>query len=262
LFFFVGEDFKRLRQGATNTWLVPTPAQIAGDFSALPSSSWPKDPNTGAVFPGGIIPANRISQNSQRLLQNYPAPNFNGSGGNYVFNTVSPLNTNQYIYKVDYNLSSRNQISGHYTRDYYTSTQNLTRLIEYNRDIPGTNAAVQWTFVANPSTVNVLQGAFTGNVILEKTGIDIKRSRKNQDNVPAINGTFAFSTSDIHSSGNATADAVLGNFYTYTEASGLRQGWYASPKWSPIFRMTGRCRAASQLILDCAINTCRHNTAL
>jgi outer membrane receptor protein involved in Fe transport len=284
LFFFVGEDFKRLRQGATNTWLVPTPAQIAGDFSALPSSSWPKDSNTGAVFPGGIIPANRISKNSRRLLQNYPAPNFNGSGGNYVFNTVSPLNTNQYIYKVDYNLSSRNQISGHYTRDYYTSTQNLTQLIEYNRDIPGTNAAVQWTFVANPTTVNVLQGAFTGNVILEKTGIvpnplfikdftragegftapslynaspdipsisisggptsltatalnfnnfnrvfdleddfskiignhtlktgiDIKRSRKNQDNVPAINGTFAFSTSDTHTSGNATADAVLG----------------------------------------------------
>jgi hypothetical protein len=310
LFFFIGEDFKRLRQGATNTWLVPTQAQIAGDFSALPSSSWPKDPNTGAVFPGGLIPANRISKNSQRLLQNYPAPNFNGSGGNYVFNTVSPLNTNQYIYKVDYNLSSRNQISGHYTRDYYTSTQNLTQLIEYNRDIPGTNAAVQWTFVANPTTVNVLQGAFTGNVILEKTGIvpnplfikdftragegfaapslynaspdipsisisggptsltatalnfnnfnrvfdlkddfskiignhtlktgiDIKRSRKNQDNVPAINGTFAFSTSDIHTSGNATADAVLGNFYTYTEASGLRQGWYRFSQVEPYFQ--------------------------
>ena len=307
LFFFVGEDFKRLRQGATNTWMVPTPAQIAGNFSALAPSAWPKDPTTGVVFPNGIIPANLISKNSQRLLQNYPAPNFTGSGGNYVFNTVAPLNTNQYIYKVDYNLSSRNQISGHYTRDYYTSVQNLTQLIEYNRNIPGTNAAIQWTGIINPATVNVLQFAFTGNVIKEKTGIvpntlfikdftragqgftapsiynaspdipsisisggptsltatalnfdnfnrifdlkddfskvmgnhnvkvgiDIKRSRKNQDNVPAINGTFAFSTSNIRTSGNATADAVMGNFYTYTEASGLRQGWYRFSQVEP-----------------------------
>lgn len=306
LFFFVGEDFKRLLQGATNTWNVPTRAQIAGDFSALPAANWPKDPNTGLVYPNGIIPANQISRNSQRLLQNYPTPNFGGSGGNYVFNTVAPLDTNQYIYKVDYNMSTRNQISGHYTRDYYTSTQNLTQLIEYNRNIPGTNAAIQWTFVANPTTVNVAQFAFTGNVILEKTGIvpnplfikdftragegftapslfnasqaipsisvsgftsltatalnfnnfnrifdwkddfskiignhtvktgiDIKRSRKNQDNVPAINGTFAYSTSRSGTTGNALADAVLGNFYTYTEASGLRQGWYRFSQVEP-----------------------------
>jgi len=306
LFFFVGEDFKRLRQGATNTWTVPSRAQIGGDFSALAQSSWPKDPNTGQPFPNGIIPASQVSKNSQRLLQNYPAPNFTGAGGNYVFNTVAPLNTNQYIFKADYNMSPRNQISGHYTRDYYTSTQNLTQLIEYNRNIPGTNAAIQWTFVANPTTVNVAQFAFTGNVIFEKTGIvpnplfitdftragqgfnapslfnasnaipsitvsgftnltatalnfnnfnrifdwkddfskiignhtlkmgiDIKRSRKNQDNVPAINGTFAFATSRSGSSGNALADAVLGNFYTYTEASGLRQGWYRFSQVEP-----------------------------
>lgn len=306
LFFFVGEDFKRLLQGATNTWTVPTRAQIAGDFSSLPAANWPKNPSTGVPFASGIIPANMVSKNSQRLLENYPAPNFTGAGGNYVFNTVSPLNTNQYIYKVDYNMSPRNQISGHYTRDYYTSTQDLTQLIEYNRDIPGTNAAIQWTFVANPTTINVAQFAFTGNVILEKTGIvpnrlfisdftragqgftapslfnaspdipsitvsgytnltatalnfnnfnrifdwkddfskvlgnhtlkagiDIKRSRKNQDNVPAINGTFAFATSGSNTTGNALADAVIGNFYNYTEASGIRQGWYRFTQVEP-----------------------------
>jgi Carboxypeptidase regulatory-like domain/TonB-dependent Receptor Plug Domain len=317
LFFFVGQDFKRLLQGATNTWTVPTPQNIAGNFSNLASANWPKDPATGVPFPGGVIPASQISKNSQRLLQNYPAPNFNGSGGNFVFNTVTPLDTNQIIAKVDYNLSPRNQISGHYTRDYYTSTQNLTQLILYNRNIPGTNASVQWTFVANPTTVNVAQFAFTGNVISQKTGIVpnpifindytrvgegftapslynasnaipsitvtnytnltatalnfnnfnrifnwkddfskimgnhtlktgfvIYRSRKNQDNVPAINGTFAFSTSNTRTSGNALADAVLGNFYTYTEASGLRQGWYrftqAEPYIQDDWKVTGR----------------------
>jgi outer membrane receptor protein involved in Fe transport len=307
LFFFVGEDFKRLLQGATNTWTVPTIANLSGNFSNLAASAYPKDPLTKAAFPGGVIPASRFSPSSYRLLQNYPAPNFSGSGGNYVFNTVSPLNTNQYIYKVDYNKSNKNQFNVHYVRDYYTSLQDLTQLIEYNRDIPGTNAAVQWTYVPNPTTVNVAQFAFTGNVIFEKTGIVpnplfitdytragegytgssiynasnaipsigvtggyttltatplnfnnfnrifdwkddfskifgnhtfkmgilIMRSRKNQDNVPAINGTFSFSTSATNTSGNALADALLGNFYTYTEASGIRQGWYRFSQVEP-----------------------------
>ncbi|HXR74547.1 MAG TPA: carboxypeptidase regulatory-like domain-containing protein [Bryobacteraceae bacterium] len=299
LFFFVGEDFKRLRQGAANTWTVPSVAQKNGDFSALPPSKWPLMPGTKTPYPNGIIPASQISPNSTRLLDNYPAPNFNGSGGNYVFNTVAPLNTNEYIYKVDYNMSSRNQFNVHYVRDYYTSTQDLTQLILYNRNIPGTNTAAQWTFVPNSTTVNIAQFSFSGNVIFEKTGIKanplfindftragqgytapslynasnaiptigvsgyttltatplnfnnfnrifdwkddfskvignhslklgilIMRSRKNQDNVPAINGTFNFSPSAANTTGNPLADAVLGNFYTYTEASSLRQGWY------------------------------------
>jgi hypothetical protein len=306
LFFFAAFDFKRLRQGAVNTWTVPAPEQINGNFSALPSSRWPKDPQTGAVFPNGVIPANRFSPNSVRLLKNYPAPNFTGSGGNYVFTTVAPLNTNQYIVKGDYNISPRHQLSVHWLRDYYTSTQNLTQLILYDRNIPGTNSSAQWTFVVSPTTVNVAQFSFTGNVIIQKIGIvpnrlfitdftragegitypmiynasnaipsislsgytgltatplnwnnfnrifswkddfskvignhNLKagimamRSRKNQDNVPAINGAFAFNTSAANTTGNVVADAVLGNFYTYTEAGSFRQGWYRFTQIEP-----------------------------
>ena len=311
LFFFIGEDFKRLRQGTTNTWTVPSVAQRGGNFSSLSPSQWPKDPLTGQVFPGGIIPQSRWSPNSARLLDNYPVPNFTGSGGNFVFNTVAPLNANEYLYKVDYNISSRNQVSFHYFRDYYTSVQDQTQLIEYNRDIPGTNSSIQWTFVPTPNTVNIAQFTFTGNVILEntgivpnslfisnftragqgitypliynasnaiasiqlsgytsltatplnfnnfnrifdwkddlakmignhnvKTGILIMRSRKNQDNVPAINGTFVFNTTSrpagpTNTSGNVVADALLGNFYSYTEASSIEQGWYRFSQVEP-----------------------------
>ncbi len=221
------------------------------------------------------------------------------------------MNTNQYLFKVDYNISSKNQVSVHYFRDYYTSVQNLTQTILYNRNIPGTNSSVQWTFVPNASTVNVAQFTFTGNVIFEKTGIApnpifvtdftragqgltyptiynasnaipslnvapftnltstplnfnnfnrifdwkddfskimgshnlkagilIMRSRKNQDNVPAINGTFVFNTTarplgPTNTTGNAVADALLGNFYSYTEASGTREGWYRFTQIEP-----------------------------
>jgi hypothetical protein len=71
-----------------------------------------------------------------------------------------------------------------------------------------------------------------------KTGILIMRSRKNQDNVPAINGTFTFNTTarpagPLGTTGNAVADALLGNFYSYTEASSTREGWYRFTQIEP-----------------------------
>ncbi len=321
LFFFIGEDFKRLRQGAGNTWTVPTLAQRNGNFSSLPVSQWPKNPATGAAFTGGTIPQSSWSPNSAKLLDLYPLPNFSGSGGNFVFNTVQPLNANEYLYKVDYNISSKNQLDVHYFRDYYTSTQDLTQLILFNRNIPGTNFSVQWTWVPNPTTVNVAQFTFTGNVIFEKTGIAanpifinnytragqgltyptlynaspdiptvqvsgltsltatplnfnnfnrifdwkddlskiignhnlktgilVMRSRKNQDNVPAINGTFVFNTSGPNSTGNSIANALLGNFNNYTEASSLRQGWYRFSQVEPYIQ--DDWKASSRLTLN------------
>jgi hypothetical protein len=59
-----------------------------------------------------------------------------------------------------------------------------------------------------------------------KAGILAMRSRKNQDNQPDINGTFNFATGHPNSSGNALADALLGNFNSYSESSSGREGWF------------------------------------
>lgn len=298
LFFFFGTEFKRYRQGAINTWNVPPMAIRNGDLSSLPPAQWPKDPLTGQVWANGVIPANRLSRNMVRLIQNYPVPNFSGSGGNLVFPTTAPNDVNQYLFKVDYNLSSAHQLSFHYLHDYYTNLNNLTSLVTYTRRIPGVNTKAQWTWVVNPTTVNTFQASFSGNVILQgdfqpnpvfitdytrqgqgitlpmiygrnntiptvniagynglaasnvnwnnfnrlfnfkddfsnligshnlKLGILAMRSRKNQDNWPAVNGTVSFATGHSNSTGNAFADALIGNFATYTEADTNREGWY------------------------------------
>lgn len=318
LFFFVGQEYKRLRLGAVNIWTVPPLAIRDGNFSSLPAAQRPVDPTTRTAFPGDVIPASRISPNSKRLVDNYPRPNFTGVGGNLVFNTTQPLNTNQYVHKVDYHLSPRHQVAVHYLRDYYTSVQALTQLITYDRNIPGTNTSAKWTFVAGPSTVNTIQFSFSGNVIRQinflpnpvfitdftrraqgltypmiygnahdiptvavsgyntlaaagrqwnnfnrvfqwkqdfskvtgnhnlKFGMLAMRSRKNQDNQPAINGSIAFATGHPLSTGNAFADALLGNFSTYTEADRGREGWfrftqvefYAQDDWKVSSRLT------------------------
>ncbi|MDZ7638364.1 MAG: carboxypeptidase regulatory-like domain-containing protein [Bryobacterales bacterium] len=72
------------------------------------------------------------------------------------------------------------------------------------------------------------------------------RSRKNQDNQPAINGSVNFSPGHPMHSGNALADALLGNFNNYTEASAGREGWfrftqfemYAQDNWRVNQRLT------------------------
>lgn len=305
LFFFVSQEFKRLRQGAINTWTVPTLAQRNGDFSSLPAAQWPRDPATGMAFQEGKIPQARISRNMSRLIANYPAPNFFGSGGNLVFPTTTPSKTNQYVYKVDYNLNSKNLISVHYLRDAFYQLQNLTAIVLYDRTIPGTNSKAQWTYIAGPSAVNTFQFSFSGNVIVEngyrpnaffttdysrkgegftapsiygitndiptlaisgfntlnaaprqfnnfnrifnwkddfskvvgnhnlKTGVLIMRSRKNQDNIPAINGSLNFATGHSNSTNNALADALLGNFQQYQEANTNREGWYRFSQVEP-----------------------------
>jgi len=320
LFFFGGVEFKRLRRGSPNLWNVPALTQRSGDFSALPAAQQPRDPlNNNMPFTGGIIPAARFSPNSKRLVDLYPQPNFTGTGGNFNFFAPTPLDSNQYIAKVDYHLSEKHQLAVHWLRDYYTSLQNATQTVLYDRNIPGTNTSAKWTWVKNPTTVNTFQVTFTGNVIRQtdnfranpifvrdytrqanginypmiygndpsiptiaiatfttlsttprqwnnfnrlfqgkydfskvrgnhnfKAGVLIMRSRKNQDNQPAVNGNFNFAQGHALHSGNPLADALLGNFNTYTEASSGREGWfrftqaefYAADNWKISTRLT------------------------
>ena len=73
--FFFG-SYSGLRQTETyyrNSAIVPTPLERAGDFSQ--SARRPTDPLTGAVFPGGIIPAERFDPAAKAIQERYvPRP--------------------------------------------------------------------------------------------------------------------------------------------------------------------------------------------
>ena len=325
LFFFVGQDIKILRTGASTTWTVPTAQNRSGDFSNL-TTNRPVDPVTRVAYPGGILPESVMNANSRRLVNIYPNPNCTGcTGGNFIFNITTPLYARQDVYKFDYNLGDKDQISIHYVHDYYRSLQNTTNLIQYYRAVPGLNASVQWNHVFTPTLINVAQFAFTGNVITEqkelqpnpvfiksflradlgltnpslfnaspdlpqlavsgfttlsvtplnfnnfnrifdwkdnltkivgnhtmKMGILIMRSRKNQDNPPAaLSGQLNFNTARSPSSGQALADALRGDFYQYTEANSIRQGWYRFTQIEPYFQ--DDWRASRRLTLNLGV---------
>jgi hypothetical protein len=78
--------------GALNFYTMPTALERKGDFSqtldvngkVIPIT----DTQTGAPFPGNVIPANRLNPNGQALMNVLPQPNFFNrtiSGGNYNF---------------------------------------------------------------------------------------------------------------------------------------------------------------------------------
>ncbi len=293
LFFFAGQDFKRQRTSTVATLAVPTAAQR----TSLPNC-------TTAVV------ANCSTATGRALTSLFPQSN-TSTGNSFNYLSLNPLNTEEWLVKIDYNVNSNNQISGHFVHDYYTLLGAPTGLITFQRQIPGLTSSIQWTRTINAKTLNTLIGSYSGNKITETNGIapnsqlqvksilrsdyglnyatlfnyspDIPaitttgftaltsaalnfnnyqriyaakddfsriignhtlkvgayawRGRKNQTSVPAINGSFGFTS---------IQNMLMGNFSTYQEGSSIQQVWarftqvetYAQDDWAVNHKLT------------------------
>lgn len=119
LFYFYSFDGSRQRDGAVGTYSVPTADMKAGNFSSISTVIY--DPNTGnpdgtgrTPFSGNIIPPNRISTQAQKIQAYYPAPNLSGTQANYFASAVPKFNRDYNDVKINYNLSDKQQVFGHY----------------------------------------------------------------------------------------------------------------------------------------------------
>jgi Carboxypeptidase regulatory-like domain/TonB dependent receptor len=133
--FFSWEGF-RLRTGTAFTTTVPTPAELAGDFSAIKTPVM--DPCGGTVttavacpgftgaatpFAGNVIPASRLNPTSLALLKYFPAANSTGSldpttgivTNNFTTATSGGGNQNQVVFRLDQNLGTKQHIFFRYT---------------------------------------------------------------------------------------------------------------------------------------------------
>jgi hypothetical protein len=127
-FYFSWEGFA-LRQGNTFATTIPTAAQRTGDFSAAGLNPI-YDPCAGNVnaqntcvstpaqrtqFPGNMIPPGRLDPTAMAtILTVYPLPNATGVS-NYINNYSSGVNSKQFNFRVDYNVSSKQHMFGRYT---------------------------------------------------------------------------------------------------------------------------------------------------
>ena len=99
LFFFFGWEGVHERQGATNTFTVPTADQRQGDFSRyntvdLRSGDGSRDRSRTHSFPGNIIPLNRQSAISRKIQDLIPLPNLPGVASNFLASGSQRLDKN------------------------------------------------------------------------------------------------------------------------------------------------------------------------
>ena len=122
-FFFNYEGYRQARQ-VTETGLFPTPAQLGGNLSSLvPAGSSLKNPFTGQPFAGNTIQSNMIRPSTLETFLTtgvgkgpwIPAPNASKPGINYINDSPSDYFANQYIARVDHNMSNKTSMYVHFT---------------------------------------------------------------------------------------------------------------------------------------------------
>ncbi len=189
-FWLANYEGWRIGNGAIIQGIVPTPAELGGDFSAtgLPAFDLtpgspcqvaltnpttaqpclPGDPTTGAGFPGGIIPTTSFSRLAKVAVGGgvFPAPtpvcvaNPNACGGginNYQLQTSLPNTTNQQTYRIDQEFGRLGRVFFRYTKAKYENEnpQNLSPTFSFNQFTEdSTSWSISHTIELGASNVN------------------------------------------------------------------------------------------------------------
>lgn len=193
LFFFLDYDATQQRQATTQSTTVFNSAQKAGNFAGTTGAAVGTDAEGNTVtsgeifnpfslhtvgstqvrdpFAGNIIPASLINPVSSKLINMVPAALLPGTP-NYIVSTSAPLNTTNYLGRVDYTLSAKDTIFEHtgYNSSNATSAcifalpvcggSGLGLLTTGNND----NIALGWTHLFSPTMINQFTMGYTRTV--------------------------------------------------------------------------------------------------
>jgi hypothetical protein len=145
-FFFAWETLKR-RESSTVNNTIPTVAMRTGDFSALSSPIYDPatyDATTKArqVFPGNLIPADRIDPIAKQLIPFYPGPQNGNLSQNFIYNPPNQEDVGRINTREDYQISQKHQL-----------TWIFNRLTD---DIPASTSLPPPAFGGNTRVTNVL----------------------------------------------------------------------------------------------------------
>lgn len=184
LFFFYSEEHWRIRlPDAVTRLTMPTELERRGDFSQTVDQNNRRvdirDPMSGQLFPGNIIPANRINRNGQGLLNVLPLPNqlnraLTAGAFNYEFQNVQEVPKVGHLLKLDWHPTQRDIVTIR-PRTWRSDTRAFGGLAGF---MPGGNprwpmsrhrylfteqsANAAWTRTLNAATVNEINTGFRG----------------------------------------------------------------------------------------------------
>ncbi len=162
LFFFFGYQKTIIRTQATaaSASILPTPAQLAGQFSTnvFDPSTCPSTATTTAgctQFAGNFINPNRFNPASLALLKYLPAAD---SSGTVLFKKPQAQHFEEYTARVDYTMGAKDRATVRYFLDRFHNNPvlNLQNLLTYadGSDIQYHNALISETHSFTTSLMN------------------------------------------------------------------------------------------------------------
>ncbi len=165
-FFFFGYQGTRLRNtSSSSTAVVPTAANLAGDYSALLDAGNPANPLKKAVtiidptnnqpFGGNLIPLTLYDPASMNVAKMLPAA---GGDGTVFYSKPTSQNFYDILGRVDHSISSNDRLTGrYYAANFYSEpildTSNLLTYQDFAA-ILSQNVLVQETHIFHPNLLN------------------------------------------------------------------------------------------------------------
>ena len=139
VFFFVGQEWKRLRQEqAPSRQTLPTTAQLSGNFGTRTIYY----PGTKTPFPNSTIPASMITADGNAIANVYRTvmpltASFTNqaTSNNAIFQNPNPLNYREDIGRLDYRINDRHSMFARWVDDYneiYLANGPGGRLVVWN----------------------------------------------------------------------------------------------------------------------------------
>src|SRR5262249_45432392 len=169
-FWFATEKYVD-NQPQASTFLVPTAAELTGDFRGVTRSGPQvgiKDPLTGVAFPNNVIPANRLNPVGLKLASYLPPADTqvdNGSS-NFSMTDLLPNKAYQYTTKVDHHFNDAAALSGFYlrqvTHEASTNYNPVNDFVGSSYQLDGVikKYVENNTYGLNSSTVLTLRGGY------------------------------------------------------------------------------------------------------
>ncbi|MBS1829357.1 MAG: carboxypeptidase regulatory-like domain-containing protein [Acidobacteria bacterium] len=165
-FFFFNYEGTRERQGSVVNRFSPTPAMLAGDYSALastlydPATTGPNPAGAGAIrtpFAGNRIPSSRLSPQAQFFapyLTTASTP-----GGLYTFSPSTGLDLDQYTVRVDHNINDAHRVFFRWgiNKNGLSEPGNAPALGVADSSTRGQNYTISITSNLKPSLINELR---------------------------------------------------------------------------------------------------------
>jgi Carboxypeptidase regulatory-like domain len=168
-------DYSGLRNDSYGvaTARVPTLAERSGDFSADPTIYDPATYNpatgTSSPFPNNVIPSTRFNQFANLWLPNYPLPNtpLGTNNVNYIKNLPSSDTYDEYLGRVDWNISAKNQLLGSIVKNdgLIAGTSITPGFFGIDFNSKGLNAMIEETATLTPNVVNVGKIGYNRSIV-------------------------------------------------------------------------------------------------